>query len=106
MENRPYSFKQQILKSFEDNRCCSSDALEAVTVKWVFTFTFVYRADGASQNVGWNVFKGPHFMDEGIENLLYPQSEEGSTIFEVFRLETLLVSLPSTSSRQAPLLLL
>ena len=65
LENKPYSFKQQVLKGFEDNRC-SSDASEAVTVKWVFAFTFVCRADDTSQNVGWNVFK----VDEGIENLL------------------------------------
>ena len=45
---------------------CSSYASETVTVKWVFAFNFVYRADDTSQNVRWNVFK----VDEGNENLL------------------------------------
>ena len=54
LENRPYFFKEQILKTFENNKC-SSNASEAVTVKWVFLFSFVYRADNSGQNVGWNV---------------------------------------------------
>ena len=61
---RPYSFREQIIKRSEDNRC-SSNASEAVTDKWVFPFSFVYRPDNSSQNVGWNVFK----VDEGIEKL-------------------------------------
>ena len=54
LENRPYFSKEQILKRFEEDKY-SSNASEAVTVKWVFLFSFVYRADNSGQNVGWNV---------------------------------------------------